>query len=98
VNLSTTRWLPLKKARALSKVRDRYDLYSVYSKVQSLQSEFQKLDTYIRTNAAAQQKNLNTKFSELEKQLKSALAAGMSSNSNGSGGGPGGGLASSRRR
>jgi hypothetical protein len=54
----STRWLPLKMARALSKMRDKYDLFTIYNKITTLQTSLQKLGIDIKGDLAQQEKNL----------------------------------------
>ena len=55
---NSTRWLPLKMARALSKMRDKYDLFTIYTKITSLQSTLEKIGIDIKGDLAQQEKNL----------------------------------------
>lgn len=49
------KWLPLKKARALQKVADRYDMFSLYKKVESLTERVVKMDDDLQAQFAALQ-------------------------------------------
>ena len=55
---TNTRWLPVKIAKALSKMRDKYDLYTIFQKVTNLQSSMEKIEGNMRTNLNSQERSL----------------------------------------
>lgn len=69
----STRWLPLKMARALSQMRDKYDLFTIYNKINSLQSNLEKMQSEIKTDASGQTKEIRDAFKNDSQNLEKSL-------------------------
>lgn len=53
------KWLPLKKARVLQKVADRYDMFSVFKKLESLSERVGKMDEDLQAHFTAVNQSRN---------------------------------------
>jgi hypothetical protein len=69
----STRWLPLKMARSLSQVRDKYDLFTIYTKITSLQTNLEKMQADLKSDASSQSKDLRDAFKSDAQGLEKAL-------------------------
>lgn len=71
------RMLPLKMARALSSVRDKYDLFTIYSKISALTQSVERIDSNLKLEFDAQEKSLRESFkldvNNLQQTFKSQL-------------------------
>lgn len=87
----STRWLPMKMARALSQLRDKFDLFTIYMKITSLQNSLEKIQSELKTDASNQTKEVREgmrgdlqnlekamlrQMKRLEKNLGSSRAGG----------------------
>lgn len=70
----STRWVPIRKARALSNMRERYDLFSLYSKITELQGSLDQLHAGFRAELTAQEKSIReivqSENADMEKSLR----------------------------
>lgn len=57
-----TKWLPIKLARILRAMRDKFDLYTVYSKLVAINNSMDKLE-----------EDVHNEFTEQEKTLKESI-------------------------
>lgn len=73
----STRWLPLKMARALSQMRDKYDLFTIYKKITSLQASLEDVEASVKADSTSTSKDLRDAIkndtSSLEKTLITAI-------------------------
>ena len=63
---NSTRWLPIKMARCLSQLRDKYDLFTIFSKVTTLQNQVERI-----------QPNLSKVIKDRIKDLSGTVNAAM---------------------
>jgi hypothetical protein len=74
----TTRWLPIKMARSLSKMRDKYDLFTIYSKISTLQTMIDRFTTNMKGDLYKTEKHIRESIKEemtsIEKDTKDILA------------------------
>jgi hypothetical protein len=74
LDAGSTRWLPIRKARALSNMRERYDLFTLYQKISSLQSSLDILHTGFKADLNAQEKTIReivkSENQDMEKGLR----------------------------
>lgn len=52
------KWLPVKIAKALSKMRDKYDLYTIFQKVTALQNSLEQFEGKLRGNLQQQERSI----------------------------------------
>jgi hypothetical protein len=55
---NSIKWLPLKVAKALSRMRDKYDLYSIFQKITALHNSQEKLENNLRFALLMQERAL----------------------------------------
>ena len=65
----STRWLPVKMARALVSLRDKYDLFTIFHKITSLNTMLEKFGTNLKTDLQKNEKHRVEDFEELKKEL-----------------------------
>jgi inositol 1,4,5-triphosphate receptor type 1 len=74
LDIGSTRWLPIRKARVLSNMRERYDLFTLYQKVSSLQSSLDVLHSGFKSDLTAQEKTIReivkSENQDMEKGLR----------------------------
>lgn len=70
----STRWLPIRKARALSNMRERYDLFTLYTKITLLQGQLDRLHTGFKADLNTQEKTIReivkSENQDVERMLK----------------------------
>lgn len=66
------KWLPVKIAKALSKMRDKYDLYTIFQKVTTLQNSLEQLDGKLQANLQQQERSIRevVRAEGIEQSLK----------------------------
>jgi hypothetical protein len=72
VRAGSQQWLPIKAARVLSKITDKYDLYTIYHKLLALQEDVARVEASLQKEVAAMQQKLLK--SSLDEAADSSLA------------------------
>jgi len=62
----SVKWLPIKAARVLSKMSDKYDLYTIYHKLVALQKDVNKVEVTVKNEIRSRENGVQTKLMNAE--------------------------------